>query len=336
MIKAVYLNLFNLTIMRNKINDHCFPFGGRLITDKFNFENCSLFTKGAKMPKYIFPPFNEKYIRSTPESAREKCFLHIYGAGIVYPDARYEFEKIRDSYIFEYIVSGQGYVGNKKETVRVTAGDCIVSAMDGFTRYGSDKKDPYVKIWFSVTGDFIKPLYDACLSPDTDFVVKKVDVYQLFEKMLAELDGNPKDNVSVLAPIILDILLAVSGRGEQTMPFAEARSRALDIKQYIDTFLLDNISIRKAAEHIGITERTAVKAFRDKYGITPSKYIRRRRLESAKELLENSDKSVTDIAHILHYCDQSYFSTEFKKEFGVYPSEYRDGFKNEKNVEKFI
>jgi len=282
------------------------------------------------MPKVIFPPFNEKYIRSTPKSAGEKCFLHIYGAGIVYPDTRYEFEKIRDSYLFEYIVSGQGYVGNEKENIKVTAGDCIVSAKDGFTRYGSDKKDPYVKIWFSVTGDFIKPLYDACLSPDTDFVVKKVDVYQLFEKMLAELDGNPKDNVSVLAPIILAILLAVSGRGEESAPLTEGRSRALDIKQYIDTFLLDNISVCKAAEHIGITERTAVKLFRDKYGITPAKYIRQKRLERAKELLENSDKPVTDIAHILHYCDQSYFSTDFKKEFGIYPSEYREHTKHAK------
>lgn len=281
------------------------------------------------MPKHIFPPFNEKYVRSTPESAYKKCFLHIFGAGIVYPDTRYEFEKIRDSYIFEYIVSGQGYVGNTKETVKVTAGDCIISAKDGFVRYGSDKKDPYVKIWFSVTGDFIKSLYDTCLSPDTDFVVKRVDVYPLFEKMLAELEGNPKDNVSILAPIILGILLAVSGRGDET-PSVDIRSRALDIKQYIDTFFLDKISVRKAAEHIGITERTAVKAFQDKYGITPAKYIRQKRLENAKELLENSDKSVTDIAHILHYCDQSYFSTDFKKHFGIYPSEYREHTKHEK------
>lgn len=282
------------------------------------------------MPKLIFPPFNEKYIRSTPESAREKCFLHIYGAGIVYPDARYEFEKIRDSYIFEYVVSGQGYVGNETETVRVAAGDCIVSAKDGFTRYGSDKKDPYVKMWFSVTGDFMKALYDTCLSPHTDFTVKKVDVYPLFEKMLAELDGNPNDNVNVLAPIILAIILAVSGRGEESAPLTEGRSRALDIKQYIDTFILDNISVRKAAEHIGITERTAIKLFRDKYGVTPAKYIRLKRLERAKELLVSSDKSVTDIAHILHYCDQSYFSTDFKKEFGMYPSEYREHTKHAK------
>lgn len=274
------------------------------------------------MPKTIFPPFNEKYVRSTNGSADRKCFLHIYGAGIVYPDTRYEFSKLRDSYIFEYVVSGQGFIESEKGYAAVSAGDCIVAAKGKHIHYGSDKKNPYVKMWFSVTGDFIKPIFDVCMPTDTDFVVKRVNVYSLFEKMLAYLEGNDEDDPSVLSGIILDILFAVTGRISASDENDE--SRGTQIKQYIDNFFIDGADIKRAAEHLGITEKVAKKAFTDRYGITPSKYIREKKLERSRELLEHSEKSVSEIAHSLHFCDQSYFSTAFKNRYGLYPSEYRD------------
>ena len=273
------------------------------------------------MPKLIFPPFNEKYVRSTPMSANKKCFLHIYGAGIVYPDERYEFSKIRDTYIFEYIVSGSGFVESEAMGyTTLSQGDCVVASKGKFLHYGADKKNPYVKMWFSVTGDFIKPLFDACLSADTDYIVRKVNAYPLFEKMLSVVEGNDKDDVAVLSPIILEILLTVAGR---ITPKTENISpRAAQLKRYIDNFLLDGADIKRAAEHIGISERAAKKAFTDETGISPSRYIRQKKLEHAKELLEHTEKTVTEIAHIIHYCDQSYFSTDFKKEYGIYPTDH--------------
>ncbi len=283
--------------------------------------------RNTEMPKVIFPPFNEKYVRSTARSAEEKSLLHIYGAGIVYPDVRYEFSKVSDAYLFEYVVSGKGFAETEKTGyTEVSQGDCIISAKGKHMHYGADKKNPYVKLWFGVTGDLIKPIFDTCLGKEVDYLVKKVNVYHLFEKMLAELEGNPCDNIVVLSSIILEILLAFSGKSVPE-PYENTVSRALSIKQYIDTFLLDNISVERAAEHIGVTERIAVRVFKEEYGITPSKYIKKKRLERARELLENTDKTVTDIAHILCYCDQSYFSSDFKREFDVYPSEYRALYK---------
>lgn len=273
------------------------------------------------MPKVIFPPFNEKYVRATRWSADKKCFLRIYGAGIVYPDARYRFSKKRDTYSFEYIVSGSGFVGTDTECTTVSQGDCIVTPKGKFIRYGADEKNPYVKLWFSVMGDYIKPLFETCFPEDTDYIVKKVNVYPLFEKMLAELEGNDNDDVATLVPIILEILLCVAGR---IVPKTDnASPRAMHLQQYLDNFFLCGADIKRAAEHLGMSERSAKKVFMDELGISPSKYIRKKKLEYSLELLRNTGKSVSAIAHIIHYCDQSYFSTDFKKEYGLYPSEYR-------------
>ncbi len=129
-----------------------------------------------------------------------------------------------------------------------------------------------------------------------------------------------------LSKIILEILLSVAGKIEQEAENTDPV--ALQLRQYIDNFLLDGVDIKRAAEHLGISERTAKKAFIDEYGISPSKYIRKKKLEYSLELLEHTGKSVSAIAHILHYCDQSYFSTDFKKEYGIYPSEHRETVRN--------
>ena len=273
------------------------------------------------MPKLIFPPFNEKYIRSTPYSPG-KCFMRMYGAGIVYPDPRYEFTKVRDNWLFEYIVSGSGFLECGDVTVKLSKGDCIVIPKGVPTHYGADKKDPYVKLWFSVNGDYVQSLFDAFMPSGTEFLVRNVNVYSIFEKVLSELEKEGEDDIGICTHAMLDIMLAVSAKS--TAEPASEQTKAANLKQYIDTFLQEKIVLRKASEHLGITERTATKLFRERYGITPTKYIRKARLESARQLLESTDKTVSDIAHTLHYCDQSYFSTDFKKEFGLYPSDYRE------------
>ncbi|MEC9358563.1 MAG: AraC family transcriptional regulator [Pseudomonadota bacterium] len=59
---------------------------------------------------------------------------------------------------------------------------------------------------------------------------------------------------------------------------------------------------------------------------TPSDYLRRKRLAAAAAMLrgiESSDLSVTEVAYACGFGSSSYFSTEFRKAFGLKPSEFR-------------
>ena len=271
----------------------------------------------------LFPPFNEKYIRTTTNGVKE-TFLHIYGAGIVYPDARYEFSKVRDSYLFEYIVSGKGFIECDDKRCELSEGDCVVSPMGKPIHYGADKEKPYVKLWFSAVGKYPESLFSAFMPKGKGYLVKKVNLYSVFEKVLANLESSEPDSTELLCHSILDIMLAVTGKAEPSE--SAASSRATQIKEYIDTFVCEEIDVKRIAAHLGISERSAVKAFAAEYGITPVKYVRKARLEKSKSLLLETDKSVSEIAHMLHFCDQSYFSTVFMEEFGVYPSEFRGEF----------
>jgi AraC family transcriptional regulator len=58
-------------------------------------------------------------------------------------------------------------------------------------------------------------------------------------------------------------------------------------------------------------------------GTTIQKYYISLKIEKAKELIINGELSTSDIANELGYSSQQIFSTQFKKETGKTPGEYR-------------
>ena len=58
--------------------------------------------------------------------------------------------------------------------------------------------------------------------------------------------------------------------------------------------------------------------------MTPGAYQCEQRLQAAARYLTETELSVGAIAAELGYCDQSFFSTAFKKHFGVYPLAWRE------------
>ena len=63
--------------------------------------------------------------------------------------------------------------------------------------------------------------------------------------------------------------------------------------------------------------------FKHEVGVAPGGYIIMRKVEKAKELLGDRDRSITDIAFDLGFSSSQYFATVFKKLIGLTPSEYR-------------
>jgi AraC-like DNA-binding protein len=63
--------------------------------------------------------------------------------------------------------------------------------------------------------------------------------------------------------------------------------------------------------------------FRFYFKTSISNYVTRKRMAIAQSLLFNIDMRLTQIAEILGYSDIYQFSKQFKKTFGVSPSQYR-------------
>ena len=63
--------------------------------------------------------------------------------------------------------------------------------------------------------------------------------------------------------------------------------------------------------------------FSSTYGMSPVKYVTKTRIDYAKELLITGRYAVTEIAEMCGFSDVYYFSSVFKRQTGISPSEYR-------------
>ena len=94
-------------------------------------------------------------------------------------------------------------------------------------------------------------------------------------------------------------------------------------RQYIRTHLTQNIRIDDIADAAGISRYHLSRLFREKTGKTLAGCLADERISAAKEMLALTDSSISEIAHLLQFCDESYFISVFRKKTGTTPARFR-------------
>ena len=99
-----------------------------------------------------------------------------------------------------------------------------------------------------------------------------------------------------------------------------------DIQLWLEKNFNQNLTISNLAEKAKLGERTFVRRFKKATGDLPSEYIQRLRIESARNLLESTTKSIDEITWAVGYEDSNSFRRLFKKRTGLSPGSYRKKF----------
>ena len=81
--------------------------------------------------------------------------------------------------------------------------------------------------------------------------------------------------------------------------------------------------MRTLAREAFASEAHFIRSFRAAFGETPHRYLQRRRVERAKELLRATGDSVTEISLAVGFRSLGSFSTTFRELAGASPSGYR-------------
>jgi AraC-like DNA-binding protein len=83
------------------------------------------------------------------------------------------------------------------------------------------------------------------------------------------------------------------------------------------------ITIEDLSREVALSPFHLIRSFRQIYKQTPHQYLMGQRIAKAKELLRNSDLSITDICMEVGFESLGSFSTLFSKVVGLSPSAYR-------------
>jgi len=137
-----------------------------------------------------------------------------------------------------------------------------------------------------------------------------------------------------LSPLILQGVVAgllgraARGAEKQSRPDTDPQhSHMLHIRQQLKKLAGESYDPAWLASWTPYSHDYASRLFRQVYDIAPHAYHLTQKLEKARDLLQESNQSVTDIAEQLQYNSVHYFSRLFKSRYGESPSQYRDRYR---------
>lgn len=95
-------------------------------------------------------------------------------------------------------------------------------------------------------------------------------------------------------------------------------------KDYIYSHIKEKITVEELAIELGVSASYLSRLFKKEVGVPLSTYVRDKKIEVAKDLLQFSSQSMIDIANYLSFSSQSHFIQQFKAVVGMTPKKYQD------------
>lgn len=90
-----------------------------------------------------------------------------------------------------------------------------------------------------------------------------------------------------------------------------------------DELMNTDLDITRLAERLNISRTKLYYKMKGLTGTKPSTFFRTYKLNRAAELIKSGEYNISEITYMTGFSSLSYFSTCFKKQFGVAPSEYK-------------
>jgi AraC-like DNA-binding protein len=97
--------------------------------------------------------------------------------------------------------------------------------------------------------------------------------------------------------------------------------------RYIHQHIAEPCRVKDIAQSLGLHPNYMSAMFKKEMGMSPTQYIREKKMEEATFLLRHSDYTVAQVGEMLGYCNTAYFSNEFKRVIGKTPNSHRQSQK---------
>lgn len=229
-----------------------------------------------------------------------------------------------DDFHIVFCKSGQGgyNFGDKTETFKRNK---IIFASNNteFGAFQNQSDSPsIIPIRFDLTGNK-EAIWNVKNQTPYHFAFTPVNSYkyqELFEKLYTYSVVDNAKFKKLAGNVLEEILINIHMDKQENKKKAYVIDKIDEVKQFIDHNICERYTLEVLAEKAGISIKYFSKCFREKYGESPGNYIINKRIQYARFLLEETDKSVKEVAYMLGYTNPYAFSAQFKKFTGTTPS----------------
>ncbi|MBC7958293.1 MAG: helix-turn-helix transcriptional regulator [Vallitaleaceae bacterium] len=242
------------------------------------------------------------------------------------------------------ILSGRAEHSIDDETYELTAGDVFVVSKNSEHGYKSVSKIKYANIMFDYQ-NLTENLSELMLIPgfQTLFVLEpkfrkehkfesklQLDsvslgfVKELLNILLKEYVENNRGQEFAISTYFLTLITYLSRQFDSNQNTASSKLyRLSNAILYLQSNFLEPIHIDDVAAISYLSTRQFARVFKKSFEMSPKEYLIKLRLDYACRLMEQSHKTISEVALESGFSDISFFSRIFKSKIGVSPKIYR-------------
>ena len=245
----------------------------------------------------------------------------------------------RPDYQLLYVASGRTWfmengAGAAQESPRyleVTAGNMLLykpHENQQYIYYLEDKPEVY---WVHFTGKEAEQLLaDTGFSLEGDFGENRIfytgissGYQQLFLSMIREVQLPRPYCEEISSLYFRELLYLIRRQNAEGANKPQIQKEMEHAAHYFHENFTKEISIEDYARDLHMSTCWFIRSFKRYVGMPPGQYLTSIRISRAKELLESTGYTVSEIGGIVGYENPLYFSRIFKKQTGLSPAEYR-------------
>ena len=229
----------------------------------------------------------------------------------------------------EYVLSGSYHQNFKNESHECSRGCITLFKPDSRHEFAASSEVEIFKI--QIRPNLMPQIYNTYAQEFSSTTVIHIPPYEIrrIESILFAIEKEFNMQNEFFLEVIsgyLDILMTLLIRINRINANENKRNTAIDFEavlSYIENNL-KNVTPKSVAGFSGYNFPYFSKSFKKNIGRNLSEYINLRRLETAQNLLVESNKSIENIGYEVGFNHKSYFHRVFKRYYGVTPEEYRN------------
>lgn len=232
----------------------------------------------------------------------------------------------KDYYLIHFVLSGEGYFEINQRKYCLERGGLFFIPPNSNANYYPNSQDPWEYIWVGFNGlraeEFLR---DSGLSLEHPVFKSNEPV---FLRNLSDLFQCYNDTTIYRDLFLFSImfkffyLLSLSNNrlsNEKSSSKIAIINRA---KDFISNNYEHDISVKDIANDVAVTPEYLSAIFKSVEGISTITYLKKVRMSVAISLMHGTNLKIKDISAKCGYQSSLYFSNDFKKYYGVNPTEY--------------
>lgn len=215
-------------------------------------------------------------------------------------------------------------------------GDLLITPAD--TRLATQAEGDVQLVQMRLQDSFLRQVAGETLGQDGDriglvpaFQTRDPHIEAIATMLLTELHresfGSPL-YIESLANVLAVHLLRHHATARPELPVYEgglSHRQLLHVLDYIDAHLGREITLAELAALVDISQFHFGRLFKQSLGLSPYQYLLQQRVERAKALLKQSDRSIVEIALECGFNSHSHLGRKFRQLTGITPKAYRLG-----------